>query len=152
MASIPTAHSQGSFNIDITDKIDNVNIADTTPPTTMTAASSEKPVIQPAGNDHSERDLANGGKEMRRADTSGTATSQALPFKSHTTLSAKVVEALHSDPKIGLTDSDATKRFDVYGPNRLKPPKRPSPLKIIARQFGNAMSLVLSEWSPLDQS
>lgn len=145
MVFIPTAHFQGRFNVDNNDKIDNINTDDITPTTTMAAASSEKPVIQPAGNDHSERDLANGGKEMRRADTSGTATSQALPFKPHTTLSAKVVEALHSDPKIGLTDSDAKKRFDVYGPNRLKPPKRPSPLKIIARQFGNAMSLVLSE-------
>ena len=85
-------------------------------------------------------------KQLTQTDTGSTANSQSLPFKPHTTASSKVVEALSSDPKNGLTDSDAKQRLEVYGLNRLKPPKRPSVLKIIARQFGNAMSLVLSEY------
>lgn len=91
-----------------------------------------------ANNDHGE-------KNMTRAETGNTANSQSLPFSAHTADSAKVVESLHADPNIGLSESDATRRFELHGPNRLKPPKRPSVGKIIVRQFGNAMSLVLSE-------
>lgn len=86
-----------------------------------------------------------GEKNITRAETGNTAHSQSLPFSAHTSNSAKVVEALHADPKIGLSDADAKRRMEVHGPNRLKPPKRPSVAKIIVRQFGNAMSLVLSE-------
>ena len=82
---------------------------------------------------------------VTRSSTGDTVTSQALPFAPHTAGSAKVVEALKADPKIGLSESDAARRLEVHGPNRLKPPKRPSVLKIIVRQTGNAMTLVLSK-------
>lgn len=94
------------------------------------------------GHDHS----ANNEKFHRAntTDTSRTAVSQGLPFPPHTAPSAKVLESLSSDPRKGLSIDDAKKRIEVHGLNRLKPPKRPSPAKIVARQFGNAMSLVLS--------
>jgi magnesium-transporting ATPase (P-type) len=78
------------------------------------------------------------------SDTRNTAVSQALPFAPHTAQSSKVLEALSSDAITGLSNEDAAKRLEVHGLNRLKPPKRPSVLKIIVRQIGNAMSLVLS--------
>ena len=84
-------------------------------------------------------------KQITRAETGGTATSQSLPFAPHTAPSAKVLEALHADPKIGLSDTEVAGRLEAHGPNRLKPPKRPSPLAIVMRQIGNAMTLVLSE-------
>jgi Na+-exporting ATPase len=77
--------------------------------------------------------------------TGATATSQSLPFAPHTALSSKVLEALHADPRIGLSESEVAGRLEAHGPNRLKPPKRPSPLAIVMRQIGNAMTLVLSE-------
>jgi magnesium-transporting ATPase (P-type) len=87
-------------------------------------------------------------KKFTRADTKAsgnTAVSQALPFAPHTAASSKVLEALSSDADKGLSDQDAAKRLEQYGPNRLKPPKRPSVWKIIGRQFANAMCLVLSK-------
>jgi Na+-exporting ATPase len=87
-------------------------------------------------------------KSFNRAnttDTRATAVSQALPFAPHNTASSKVLEALSSDADHGLSEEDARKRLELYGPNRLKPPKRPSVMKIIVRQVGNAMTLVLSE-------
>lgn len=91
---------------------------------------------------------ANGSGEQnfQKTDTRATAVSQALPFAPHTAPSSKVLEALSVDPEKGLSDQDAAKRLETYGENRLKPPQRPSVLKIIGRQFGNAMSIVLSEW------
>lgn len=87
-------------------------------------------------------------KRFTRADTKGsgnTAVSQSLPFAPHTAQSSKVLEALSSNADKGLSDSDVARRLEQYGPNRLKPPKRPSVWKIIGRQFANAMCLVLSE-------
>lgn len=90
---------------------------------------------------------ANGSNDSNfaKTDTRATAVSQALPFAPHTAPSSKVLEALSADPEKGLTEDDAAKRLQTYGENRLKPPKRPSALKILGRQFGNAMSIVLSE-------
>jgi len=90
-----------------------------------------------------EKPTTNNEKQLTQTATQTTAHSQSLPFKPHTTSSSKVVEALSSDPNKGLTDNDAKSRLEVYGLNRLKPPKRPSVWKIVARQFANAMSLVL---------
>lgn len=84
-------------------------------------------------------------KNFSKTETRNTVVSQALPFAPHTASSSKVLEALSSDAEKGLSDSDAAKRIETYGLNRLKPPKRPSVWKIIGRQFANAMSLVLSE-------
>ena len=88
-------------------------------------------------------------RAMSREETGNTATSQALPFAPHTAQSSKVIEALHADPKIGLSESEVRGRLEAHGPNRLKPPKRPSPLAIVMRQIGNAMTLVLSECQPI---
>lgn len=85
---------------------------------------------------------------INRADTGKTAVSDSpLPFKPHTALSGKILEALGSNVTSGLSDDEASRRLQQYGPNRLKPPERPSILKIIARQVGNAMTLVLSRCS-----
>lgn len=85
---------------------------------------------------------------INRADTGKTAVSDSpLPFKPHTALSGKVLEALSSNATSGLSDEEVSRRLEKYGPNRLKPPKKPSVLKIIARQVGNAMTLILSKCS-----
>lgn len=99
----------------------------------------------PAGGENA---MFTNEKKFTRADTKGsnaTAVSQSLPFAPHTALSQKVLEALSSNADKGLTDSEAAKRLEQYGPNRLKPPRRPSVWKIIGRQFANAMCLVLSK-------
>lgn len=88
---------------------------------------------------------------VQRADTNGTAVEKALPFNAHTAGSQKVLEALHANGENGLTDSDAAKRVETYGPNRLKPPRRPSPWAIFGRQIGNAMTLVLSKSPVIEQ-
>jgi magnesium-transporting ATPase (P-type) len=97
--------------------------------------------------------IAHGGvdqeKQMTRADTGNTAVSQALPFAAHTAESSKVLEALNADKANGLTEADVQKRLGVHGPNRLKPPRRPSVWSIILRQIGNAMTIVLSEFNPV---
>lgn len=74
----------------------------------------------------------------------GAQANRALDFNAHTATSQKVLEALSADPDGGLTDAVAKKRIEEYGPNRLKPPRRPSPFSIFLRQVGNAMTLVLS--------
>lgn len=95
-----------------------------------------------------EKAASNGNAEkggVQRADTNGTAVDKSLPFNAHTASSSKVLEALNVDPLQGLTDADVAKRIEVYGPNRLKPPRRPSVWSILLRQIGNAMTIVLSE-------
>jgi Na+-exporting ATPase len=94
-----------------------------------------------------EKNSKHNEKQLTQTETTSTAHSQSLPFKPHTTSSSKVVEALSTNVLKGLTENDAKQRLEVYGMNRLKPPKKPSVMKIIVRQLGNAMSLVLSEWN-----
>lgn len=77
--------------------------------------------------------------------TDDTVVGHHMPFKPHTVPASKVTAALEVDPKIGLSEDEAARRLAIYGPNRLKPPAKPSMLKIFARQVGNAMTLVLSE-------
>ena len=85
------------------------------------------------------------------AKTSSPASpSSLLSFPPHIAPSPKVVHELQSDASSGLTQAEAERRLEQYGPNRLRPPKRPSPLKIVVRQVGNAMSVVLSEWQGMD--
>ncbi|ORX35135.1 putative calcium-transporting ATPase 3 [Kockovaella imperatae] len=82
-------------------------------------------------------------KNVSRSDTKDTATSQSLPFPPHTIESSKVLEALHSDASRGLSEGDASNRFEIHGPNRLKPPRRPKIWNILLRQVSNAMTVVL---------
>ncbi|WWC97573.1 potassium/sodium efflux P-type ATPase, fungal-type [Kwoniella sp. B9012] len=88
-------------------------------------------------------DSSNAEKGISRADTGATATSQSLPFKPHTAPSAKVLDALGANASKGLSESDVRKRLEQYGPNRLKPPKKPSIFNIVLRQIGNAMTVIL---------
>jgi magnesium-transporting ATPase (P-type) len=86
-----------------------------------------------------------------RSGTTGTGAtavgSQGLGFAPHTVPATKVLEALGvTDPVRGLSDEEAARRLEQYGPNRLKPPPKPSLLKICGRQVANAMTLVLSEY------
>lgn len=68
-----------------------------------------------------------------------------LSFAPHTAEPSKVLSALEANQDNGLSDDDAAKRLAEYGPNRIKPPKKPSIWGICLRQIGNAMTLVLSE-------
>jgi magnesium-transporting ATPase (P-type) len=93
------------------------------------------------------------GKAEKAGPTpEGAQANRALDFNTHTATSTRVLEALKVEAEGGLTDSEASKRTEEYGPNRLKPPRRPSPFSIFLRQIGNAMTLVLSEWSPFNLS
>lgn len=68
----------------------------------------------------------------------------ALSFAPHCADFIKVLDALSSSPH-GLSPHEVQDRQRRFGPNRLKPPPKPSIIKIIGRQFANAMSIVLSE-------
>ncbi|WRT63192.1 potassium/sodium efflux P-type ATPase, fungal-type [Kwoniella shivajii] len=85
----------------------------------------------------------NAEKSLPRADTGNTAVSQSLPFKPHTASSSKVLEALSGNASKGLSEQDVQNRLAQHGPNRLKPPKKPSVYKIVLRQIGNAMTVIL---------
>ncbi|WVQ72212.1 potassium/sodium efflux P-type ATPase, fungal-type [Cryptococcus sp. DSM 104548] len=82
-------------------------------------------------------------KQLDRSDTDKTAVTESIPFKAHTAHSGKVLEALGSNSTTGLKESEVPPKLDQYGLNRLKPPKKPSVFKIILRQVGNAMTLIL---------
>ncbi|ORY35588.1 putative calcium-transporting ATPase 3 [Naematelia encephala] len=82
-------------------------------------------------------------KSVPWTDSISTAVSQSLPFKAHTVPSEKVLDALGGNATKGLSEHDATRRLESYGPNRLRPPKKPSAFKIMVRQIGNAMTLIL---------
>lgn len=88
----------------------------------------------------------NANAEKAGPTPQGAQANRALDFNAHTATSQKVLEALSADPDGGLTDAVAKKRIEEFGPNRLKPPRRPSPFSIFLRQVGNAMTLVLSEF------
>jgi magnesium-transporting ATPase (P-type) len=89
--------------------------------------------------------VAKGKTEKSGPTPEGAQANRALDFNSHTATSKKVLEALSVDADGGLTDAEAKKRTEEYGPNRLKPPRRPSAFSIFLRQVGNAMTLVLSK-------
>lgn len=68
-----------------------------------------------------------------------------LSFAPHTAEPSKVLTALAANQQNGLSEDEAAKRLGEYGPNRIKPPKKPSIFAITMRQIGNAMTVVLSE-------
>jgi magnesium-transporting ATPase (P-type) len=59
----------------------------------------------------------------------------------HTLEAERILKVFSSDPKYGLSQEAAAAGLEKYGPNRLKPPKRPSLLKIFLRQVANAMTV-----------
>ncbi|EJD55236.1 potassium/sodium eff [Auricularia subglabra TFB-10046 SS5] len=65
------------------------------------------------------------------------------PPPPHTVPSETILAQLDVDPHWGLADDQAKERLAQNGPNRLKPPKKPSRLKILLAQVLNAMTIVL---------
>lgn len=55
----------------------------------------------------------------------------------------EVVARLHSDGKDGLTEDEAKRRLERYGPNRLPPPKKRGPLLRFLVQFHNLLIYIL---------
>ena len=61
----------------------------------------------------------------------------------HTLPAGKVLSRFGLDPKWGLTMDRAKETLLRDGPNRLKPPQKPSRFKIFLAQVLNAMTIVL---------
>ena len=62
----------------------------------------------------------------------------------HALPAEEVCQSLGTDPKRGLEPAEARRRLAVEGPNSLPERKAPGPLAILARQFRNAMTLLLA--------
>lgn len=63
----------------------------------------------------------------------------------HTLDGHDVAAAYQVDPRLGLCEDQIKALQEQYGPNRLKPPPKPSLVKIFLRNVANAMTMVLSE-------
>lgn len=55
----------------------------------------------------------------------------------------EIATLLQTSVSQGLTTAEAERRLLTDGPNRLKPPKKVSPFKILFRQVANAMTVIL---------
>lgn len=66
-----------------------------------------------------------------------------LPSPAHTLDAGEVVITLNSHVMRGLSTTEVEQLLQKWGPNRLKPPVRPSLWKIFLRQIANAMTIVL---------
>ena len=55
---------------------------------------------------------------------------------------AELFERLDSTP-IGLSETEAKRRLQLYGPNRLRPSKRTDALTLLAAQFKSPLILIL---------
>ncbi len=64
----------------------------------------------------------------------------------HTQTSETLLSAFNTDPNFGLSEEEVEKRRIEYGENRLKEVKGVSGFKIVLRQVGNAMTLILSKF------
>jgi len=62
---------------------------------------------------------------------------------SHARPAAEVCEALAVDARTGLAATEAARRLERDGTNRLEVQTAPSRLTLLARQFGNSMVLLL---------
>ena len=61
----------------------------------------------------------------------------------HARSAQEVVEALAGDADAGLTPDEAQRRLEQYGPNELETGGGPNPLRILLRQFGEILVIVL---------
>lgn len=61
----------------------------------------------------------------------------------HTLDAGEVINALGSNVLRGLSMTKVEQLLEKWGPNRLKPPVRPSLWKIFLGQIANAMTIVL---------
>jgi len=55
----------------------------------------------------------------------------------------KIIKYFKSDPVFGLTDKEAQKRLNTYGPNKLIDDEKISPIKVFLSQFQDVMVLIL---------
>jgi len=56
---------------------------------------------------------------------------------------SEVLQQLHSDPAHGLTEAEAARRLEQYGPNALVEQGLKSPWKILLEQLTNVMTIIL---------
>ncbi|KAL1840113.1 hypothetical protein VTK73DRAFT_3843 [Phialemonium thermophilum] len=77
--------------------------------------------------------------DRRRTGPSG----QELSAPAHALASAQVVAELRTDPLHGLSPEEARSRLDVFGRNELGEAEGVQPVRILAAQIANAMTLVL---------
>lgn len=78
-------------------------------------------------------------KDFGRNDSNATAATQRdiFPSPPHTLASDKLLQLLKTDPLKGLAEDEVAKLQEQYGPNRIKPPRKPSLVKIMGRQVVN---------------
>ncbi|KAL7419667.1 hypothetical protein Q5752_005581 [Cryptotrichosporon argae] len=81
--------------------------------------------------------------EKNESTASSLPLNPPLSFAPHTAPSDRVLGALDTGAEHGLAEAEAARRLERYGANRLKPPKRANAWKIVVRQVGNAMTVVL---------
>ena len=62
--------------------------------------------------------------------------------KWHSLTVEEVMERLDTGPR-GLTDEEAARRLEIYGPNELREEKKKSKLLIFLEQFKNYLILIL---------
>ncbi len=67
----------------------------------------------------------------------------AGPLPAHALGSAEVLAALATDPISGLSEPEAARRLEQYGPNELHAWRRISPLTVFLRQFQNVLVVIL---------
>jgi calcium-translocating P-type ATPase len=77
--------------------------------------------------------------------TAGTIEPGRLPSAAEAAESSthELVGQLESDPDAGLTEEEARRRLDAYGPNRVRQGERPGYLGIAARQLGDPLMALL---------
>ncbi|KAG8806458.1 hypothetical protein FRC17_004979, partial [Serendipita sp. 399] len=65
------------------------------------------------------------------------------PLPPHVRTSESILKELKVDALAGLSNERAAQLLAQNGPNQLKPPKKPSKLKLLVRQITNAMNVIL---------
>lgn len=61
----------------------------------------------------------------------------------HAEATTKVLTSLDSDPDLGLSSKEASRRLETWGPNELRKEKWVSPLSLFFNQFKNVLILIL---------
>lgn len=81
------------------------------------------------------------GPDLMAAHTSGQ-SNKPLTLPAHAVPHTQLAAELETDPLTGLSTSEAASRLAHYGRNELGEAEGPQPLRIIAAQVANAMTLV----------
>jgi Ca2+-transporting ATPase len=61
----------------------------------------------------------------------------------HEMETSQVLKELDTDPQIGLSSEEVTRRLEKYGYNELKKGEKVSPLTIFINQFKNILIIIL---------